>query len=96
MKKKKTKIILNINLETYNKNSFVPDSLYTAASKLLLFSTKNPDELCKKLQLVFQEKQVANDTSRFDVEIVAIIHKLLEEKCITKTHHKKVFSSNLS
>ena len=35
------------------------------------------------------QKQTRYNTNRFDVEIVAIIDKLLEYKCITPTMPKK-------
>ena len=42
------------------------------------FSSGNQDELCKRLQSKNEEKQVRNDTNKFDVESVAIIEKLLK------------------
>ena len=45
-------------------------------------------ELRNRLQKTDQEKQGRNCANRVDDDIVAIIEKLLENECITKTQHK--------
>ena len=54
------------------------------------FLPENPDELCGRLRVRIQEKQGGNDINRFADEIVALIDKLLEKKCVTSTQHKKL------
>ena len=41
------------------------------------------------LNLIIQERQGVYDSNGSDDDIVAIIDKLLEYKCITSTRHKK-------
>ena len=54
-----------------------------------LFS-QYPKELCDGLCLIIQEKLAGNVSSRFDIEIVAIMDKILENKYITLSQHKKI------
>ena len=60
---------------------------------ILLF---DPNELCDRLRLLLQEKHGGNNSNLIDEEIVAIIDKLLEYKCISKKQHKQIlFECNL-
>ena len=52
------------------------------------FLPLDPDELCDRLKILLQEKQAGNDSHLINEEIVAIIDKLLEHKCITKKNYK--------
>ena len=56
------------------------------------FLSSNPDELCNRLKLLLQEKQAGNNFDIINDEIVAIVDKLLEYKCISKKQHKKNFN----
>ena len=55
-----------------------------------IFLSENPNELCDRLKLLLQEKQAGNNSDIINQELVAIIDKLLEYKCITKKQHKQI------
>ena len=55
-----------------------------------IFLSSDPDELCNKLKLLLQEKQAGNNSDIIDQEIVAIVDKLLEYRCISKKQHKQI------
>ena len=55
-----------------------------------IFLSSDPDELCYRLKLLLQEKQAGNNSNIFNGEIVAIVDKLLEHKCISKKEHKQI------
>ena len=55
-----------------------------------IFLSSNPDELCDRLKLLLQEKQAVNNSDIINQEIVAIVDKLLENKCISKKEHKQI------
>ena len=55
-----------------------------------LFLSSDPDELCKKLTLLLQEKNVGNNCKIFNEELIAIVDNLLENKCMSKKQHKKI------
>ena len=54
-----------------------------------IFLSSDPDELCSRLKLLLQEKHGGNNSDIINDEIVAIVDKLLEYKCITKKQHKQ-------
>ena len=54
------------------------------------FLSSDPDELCERLKLLLQEKHAGNNSDIINEEIVAIVDKLLEYKCITKKQHKQI------
>ena len=66
--------------------------LIVSASSLskAIFLSSDPNELCDRLKLLLQEKQSGNNSDIINDEIVVIIDKLLEYKCITKTQHKQI------
>ena len=68
----------------YNKRAIFASGLRT------LFHSENPNETCDKLQVLLQEKQAGNNSVIINEEMVAIIDKLLEYKCITSTQHIKI------
>ena len=55
-----------------------------------IFLLSDPDELCDRLKLLLQEKPPGNNSNIINDEIVAIIDKLLEYKCISKKQHKQI------
>ena len=55
-----------------------------------IFLSSNPDELCNRLKLLLQEKHAGNNSDIINEEIVAILDKLLEYKCISKKHHSQI------
>ena len=61
-----------------------------ASGVTTLFLSSDPDELCERLKLLLQEKHAGNNSDIINEEIVAIVDKLLEYKCITKKQHKQI------
>ena len=55
-----------------------------------IFLSENADELCDRLKLLLGEKHSGNNSDLINDEIVAIINKLLEYKCISKKQHKQI------
>ena len=58
-------------------------------SKTILLSS-DANELCDKLKLLLQEKHAGNNSDKINEEIVVIIDKLLEYKCISRKQHKQI------
>ena len=64
-------------------------------SNIIILSS-DPDELCNRLGLLLQEIQAGNNSDINNKEIVAIVDKLIEYKCISKKHHNQILNkSNL-
>ena len=55
-----------------------------------IFLSSDPNELCDRIKLLLQEKQAGNNSDIINQEIVAIVDKLLEYKCISKKEHKQI------
>ena len=55
-----------------------------------IFLSSDPNELCDRLKLLLQEKKAGHNGDIINEEIVVIIDKLLEYKCITKNQHKPI------
>ena len=55
-----------------------------------IFLSSDPNELCDRLKLLLQEKHAGNNSDIINEEIVVLIDKLLEYKCITKKQHKQI------
>ena len=66
-----------------------PAIMASGVSKTIILSS-DPNELCDRLKLLLQEKHAGNNSDIINDEIVAIIDKLLEYKCITKEQHKQI------
>ena len=77
----------NLAKNFFNKRAVLASGL--KRSETVIFLSQSPNELCKRLCLINQEKQAGNDANRFDNESTAINDKLLEYKCINATQHKK-------
>ena len=58
------------------------------STTIILSSDSN--ELCDRLKLLLQEKQAGNNFNIINQEIVAIVDKILEYKCISKKQHKQI------
>ena len=68
-----------------------PGSMVSASGvSKTLFLSSDPDELCDRLRLLLQEKQAGNISDIINQEIVAIVDKFLEYKCISKKQHKQI------
>ena len=61
-----------------------------ASGVTTIFLSENADELCDRLKLLLQEKHAGNNSDLNNQEIVAIVDKLLEYKCIYKKQHKQI------
>ena len=55
-----------------------------------IFLSSDPNELCDRLKLLLQEKHGGNNSNLIDEEIVIIVDKLLEYKCISKNQHNQI------
>ena len=66
-----------------------PRIMASGVSKTIFLSS-DPYELCNRLKLLLQEKQAGNNSDIINQEIVAIVDKLLEYKCISKKQHKQI------
>ena len=66
-----------------------PAIMASEFSKTIILSS-DPYELCDTLKLILQEKHGGNNSNLIDEEIVAIVDKLLEYKCISKKQHKQI------
>ena len=55
-----------------------------------IFLSSDPYKLCDRLILLLQEKHAGNNSDLINDEIVAIVDKLLEYKCISKKQHKQI------
>ena len=67
-----------------------------ASGVTTIFLSENADELCNRLKLLLQEKHAGNNSDIINDEIVAIVDKLLEYKCISKKQHKQIlYNCNL-
>ena len=55
-----------------------------------IFLSSDPNELSNRIKLLLQEKHAGNNSDIINDEIVAIVDKLLEYKCITKKQHKQI------
>ena len=66
-----------------------PRIIASGVSKTIFLSS-DPDELCNRLKLLLQEKHAGNNSDIINEEIVAIVDKLLEYRCITKKQHKQI------
>ena len=72
-----------------------PAIMASGFTKTIILSS-DPNELCDRLKLLLQEKHAGNNSNLIDEEIVAIVDKLLEYKCISKKQHKQIlFKCNL-
>ena len=66
-----------------------PAIMASGISRTIILSS-NPDELCDRLKLLIQERHAGNNSDTINNEIVAIVDKLLEYKCISKKQHKQI------
>ena len=66
-----------------------PTIMASGISNIIILSS-DPDELCNRLRLLLQEIHAGNNSDIVNKEIVAIVDKLLEYKCITKKQHKQI------
>ena len=65
-----------------------PAIMASGVSNVMILSS-DPDELCDRLRVLLQEIHAGNNSDLINDEIVAIVDKLLEYKCISKKQHKQ-------
>ena len=65
-----------------------PAIMASGVSKTIFLSS-DPNELCDRLKLLFQEKHGGNNSNLIDEEKI-IVDKLLEYKCISKKQHNQI------
>ena len=66
-----------------------PAIMAWGVSNTIILSS-GPNELCDRLRLLLQEKHARNNFGMINQEIVAIVDKLLDHRCITKKQHKQI------
>ena len=66
-----------------------PAIMASGFSKTIILSS-DPNELCNRLKLILQEKYAGNNSDVINDEIVAIVDKLLEYKCLSKKNINKL------
>ena len=59
---------------------------------ITIILSADSNKLCDIINLLLQEKQTGNNYNIKNQEIVAIIDKLLEYKCISKKQQKQIFN----
>ena len=57
-----------------------------------IFLPSDRDEVCNRLKLLLQEKQAGNNSDIINDEIVAIVDKFSEYKCVTKKQHEQILN----
>ena len=55
--------------------------------------SSDPDESCKRLNLLIQEKRAGENLVIIIEEMVAILDELSEYKCMTPTQHRKIIKN---
>ena len=66
-----------------------PAIMASGVSKTI-FVSSDANELCDRLKILLQEKHAGNNSDIINEEIVAIVDKLLEYKCISKKQHEQI------
>ena len=66
-----------------------PAILASGISKTKILSS-DPNDLCDRLRLLLQEKYAGNNSDIIDEEIVAIVDKLLQYRCLSKKQHEQI------
>ena len=61
-----------------------------ASGVTTIFVSETADELCNRLKFLLQEKHAGIISDIINDEIVTIVDKLLEYKCISKKQHKQI------
>ena len=67
-------------------------SLMVFSSGILktIFLSSDPDKICNRLKVLLQQKQAGINSDIIYQEIVAIVDKSLEYKCISKKQNKHI------
>ena len=67
-----------------------PGIIVSALGVSTIFLSSDPNEFCDRLGLLVQGKQSGKNSELNNEELVAIVDKLLENKCISKKQHKQL------
>ena len=67
-----------------------PGLMVSASRISTIFLSSDLNELCDRIKLLLQQKQAGKNSNIFNVEIVAIVDKLLEYNCMSKKQHKQI------
>ena len=78
----------NLIKNYYNKRAILESGISNT-----IFLSSNPDESCKRFQLLIQEKRAGNISVIIIEGIVALVDNFLEYKCMTPNQHKKNFKN---
>ena len=65
-------------------------TIITSGVPKTIFLSSDPNEHCDRLKLLLQEKHAGNNSNIINEEIIAIVDKLFEYKCISKKQHKQI------
>ena len=74
------------------KNYYKKRAILASGISKTIFLSSDPNELCDRLKLLLQEKNAGNNSNIINDEMVVIIDKLLEYKCITKKQHHRILT----
>ena len=67
-----------------------PGIIVSALGVSTIFLSSDPNEFCDRLGLLVQGKQSGKNSELNNEELVAIVDKLLENKCISKKQHMQL------
>ena len=62
-----------------------------ASGNSTVFLPSDPNEVCDRLKLLFQEKQAGSNSNTIDGEVIAKADNLFEYKCISINQHRQFF-----
>ena len=68
-----------------------PFLMASGISRTIILSS-DPNELCEKLKILLQGKHAGNNSDIINDEIVAVVDKFLEYKCISKKQQKQILN----
>ena len=74
---------------------FRSPAIMASGNLIITILLSDPTKLCNRLGLLLQEKQAGNNSDIISDEIVAIVHKPLENKGISRKKHKQLFIINV-
>ena len=66
-----------------------PAIIASGFSKTIILSS-DPNELCERLKLLLQENHAGNNSDIINQEIIVIVDKFLDYKCISKKQPKQI------
>ena len=70
-----------------------PGLMVSASGVPTIALSSNPNEFCDRLKMLLQEKQAGFNSDIIREEIVALVDKLLEYKCISTKQQKQLWTT---